>query len=62
MKKEYLKYLIPIVGLLKIWDDIPHTPNQYPYKPLQGDDILSVITWSWISTGAFLSTILYLLS
>lgn len=27
-----LKYLIPFIGLILIWNDIPHTESQRPYK------------------------------
>lgn len=39
-----LKYLIPIIGYFLISNDIPHTEDQRPYKPLQGDEAFSVMT------------------
>ena len=43
-----LKYLIPYIGLYFIWKDIPHQPNQYSYKPLQGIDALTVMVVQFV--------------
>lgn len=52
-----LKYLIPIVGFLLIYNDIPLEEWQRPFKPLQGDEaffamvaqgIIAVLTLSLI--------------
>ena len=57
-----LKYLIPLLGVYFVWQDIPQTPDEYRYKPLQGDSALFVIFASWIITAlTVILIILYLL-
>jgi hypothetical protein len=50
-----LRYLIPIIGYFLISYDIPHTEDQRPYKPLQGDEALAVMT------TVFIINLLYML-
>lgn len=39
-----LKYLIPFIGFFYfIYNDIPHTEDQRPYKPLQGDKAFEIM-------------------
>jgi hypothetical protein len=51
-----LKYLIPYIGLYFIWKDIPHQPNQYSYKPLQGAAEVDVMAAQFLI--ALLTTLL----
>jgi len=45
-----MKYIIPFIGIYFVWRDIPHTPDQYAYKPLQGDIAFPIMALSFMST------------
>lgn len=53
-----LRYLIPFLGLYFVWKDLPHTPEQYSYKPLQGDKAFIIILVAYIPTCITLMSIL----
>lgn len=46
-----LKYLIPIIGLIHIYNDIPHYEFERSWKPLQGDEMFYTMLTSLVSTA-----------
>lgn len=61
MTSKHWKYLIPIIGLLIIWNDIPHTEDDRIFAPLQGNEVVKIVTLSWASTMIFVGAIIFLL-
>lgn len=47
------KYLIPFFGILFTYNDIPHTPDEYTFKPLHGDSAIFAHISAWLSTIVF---------
>lgn len=56
-----MKYFIPFIGIYYVWQDIPHTPDQYAYKPLQGDIAFPIMVLSFMSTVISLACLCLLL-